>query len=44
MAGDVAAALASLGQRGRLVGEDDLVFPGELGGYLYGSALRRAIA
>ncbi|QEC47301.1 site-specific integrase [Baekduia soli] len=41
MAGEVAAALASLGQRRRWTGEDDLVFPGETGGYLDGSALRR---
>ena len=38
---EVATALARLGQRGRFTGDDDLVFPGELGGYLDGSALRR---
>jgi integrase len=41
MAPDVASALASLGQRADWVGDDDLVFPGEGGGYLDGSALRR---
>jgi integrase len=41
MAPDVAAALAALGARVRWVGDDDLVFAGEAGGYLDGSALRR---
>ena len=37
----VSSALARLGQRGRWTGDDDLVFPGELGGHLDASALRR---
>jgi integrase len=41
MAPHVASALAGLGQRQDWIGEDDLVFPGETGGYLDGSALRR---
>jgi integrase len=41
LAPDVAAALAKLGDRADWVGDDDLVFAGELGGYLDGSALRR---
>ena len=41
LAPDVARALARLGDRALLTGEDDLVFPGEAGGYLDGSALRR---
>ena len=41
LATEVAEALARLGQRERWTGDDDLVFPGELGGYLDGSALRR---
>jgi integrase len=41
MAPDVAAALAQLGRREFWVGDDDLVFAGEAGGYLDGSALRR---
>jgi integrase len=41
MAPDVAEALARLGQRVDWVGDDDLVFPGETGSYLDGSALRR---
>ncbi len=41
MAPDVAEALARLGQRRDWVGDDDLVFPGETGSYLDGSALRR---
>ncbi len=41
MAPDVAAALARLGDREHWVGDDDLVFAGEAGGYLDGSALRR---
>jgi integrase len=41
MAPDVGHVLARLGQRGRFVSDDDLVFAGEVGGYLDGSALRR---
>ncbi|MDA8069789.1 MAG: tyrosine-type recombinase/integrase [Actinomycetota bacterium] len=41
MAPDVASALAALGRRADWVGEDDLVFPGETGSFLDGSALRR---
>jgi integrase len=41
MASHVAQALAKLSARGSLTGEDDLVFMGELGTYLDGSALRR---
>lgn len=41
MAPDVATVLAQLGRRENWVGDDDLVFAGELGGYLDGSALRR---
>jgi integrase len=41
MAPDVASALAQLGRRENWVGDDDLVFAGEAGGYLDGSALRR---
>ena len=41
MAPDVAYSLARLGERERWIGDDDLVFAGELGGYLDGSALRR---
>ena len=41
MAPDVAEALARLGRRENFVGDDDLVFAGDLGGYLDGSALRR---
>ncbi len=41
LAREVASVLALLGQRERWTGDDDLVFPGELGGYLDGSALRR---
>ncbi len=41
MARDVAHALAKLGQREHFTGPDDLVFPGETGGFLDGSALRR---
>lgn len=44
MAPDVAAALSRLGQRRDWTGDDDLAFPGELGGYLDGSALRRRYA
>jgi integrase len=38
---DVASALARLGNREHWTGKDDLVFAGETGGYLDGSALRR---
>ena len=41
MAPDVAGALAQLGRRANWVGDDDLVFAGEAGTYLDGSALRR---
>jgi integrase len=41
MAPDVAAVLARLGQRPRWTGDDELVFPGQHGGYLDGSALYR---
>jgi len=41
MAPDVASALAHLGRREHWVDEDDLVFAGDAGGYLDGSALRR---
>ena len=41
MGPDVAEALARLGQRLDWVGDDDLVFPGETGSDLDGSALRR---
>jgi integrase len=41
MAPDVASALAQLGGREHWVGDDDLVFAGDAGGYLDGSALRR---
>ncbi len=41
LAPDVAEALAKLGAREDWVGDDDLVFVGETGGYLDGSALRR---
>jgi integrase len=41
---EVAAVLAQLGQRRDFVSDDDLVFPGELGSYLDGSALRRRFA
>ena len=41
MAPDVATALAQLGRRQDWAGDDDLVFAGEAGGYLDGSALRR---
>jgi integrase len=44
MAPDVAKALAALGQRQAFVSGDDLVFCGEAGGYLDGSALRRRYA
>jgi integrase len=41
MAPDVASALAQLGDRVDWVGDDDLVFVGEAGGHVDGSALRR---
>jgi integrase len=41
MAPDVAEALARLTRRKWFCGDDDLVFVGELGGHLDGSALRR---
>jgi integrase len=41
LAPDVAGALAQLGRRLHWVGDDDLVFAGEAGGHLDGSALRR---
>ena len=44
MAPDVAAALAALGQRQDWTDDDDLVFPGETGTFLDGSALRRRFA
>ena len=44
VAPDVGEALARLGQRAHWVGDDDLVFPGEAGDYLDGSALRRRYA
>jgi integrase len=37
----LATALATLGHRRHWVGDDDLVFAGEAGGHLDGSALRR---
>ncbi len=44
MAPDVAETLARLGQREHWTGDDDLVFCGETGDYLNGSALRRRYA
>jgi integrase len=41
MAPDVATALAQVGRRENWVGDDELVFAGDLGGHLDGSALRR---
>jgi integrase len=41
LARPVAQALARLGERPMATGEDDLVFLGDAGGYLDGSALRR---
>jgi integrase len=41
MAPEVATALAKLGQRGCQTDADDLVFLGDFGGYVDGSALRR---
>jgi integrase len=44
MVPEVAQVLARLSQRDESTGEDGLVFPGELGLYLDGSALRRRFA
>jgi integrase len=44
MAPDVATALAKLGQRELFTGDDDLVFIGQAGSYVDGSALRRRYA
>jgi len=41
LAPDVARTLAQLSSRAHFTGEDDLVFAGETGGHLDGSALRR---
>jgi integrase len=41
MAPDVAGALARFGARPEFVADDDLVFIGQSGSYLDGSALRR---
>jgi integrase len=41
LAPEVAKSLAKLSQRKRFTGDDDLVFAGEAGSYLDGSALRR---
>ena len=41
MAPEVATAMAKLGQRGYRTEDDDLVFLGDFGGYVDGSALRR---
>ncbi len=41
LAPDVAKALARLAEREWFIAEDDLVLPGETGGFLDGSALRR---
>lgn len=41
LAPDVAQALARLAERDWFTAEDDLVFPGEVSGFLDGSALRR---
>jgi hypothetical protein len=41
LAPDVASAPARLGEREHWVGDDDLVFGSEAGGYQDGSALRR---
>jgi integrase len=41
LAPEVAQALAKLSRRERFTGDDDLVFAGEAGSYLDGSALRR---
>jgi integrase len=44
LAPDVTRALARLAGRPNWTGDDDLVFPGDLGGFLDGSALRRRYA
>ncbi|HUA12617.1 MAG TPA: site-specific integrase [Solirubrobacteraceae bacterium] len=44
LAPDVARALDALSRREWFTGEDDLAFPGELGSFLDGSALRRRYA
>jgi integrase len=44
LAPEVARALARLGEREHFTGDDELVFLGEAGGYLDGSALRRRYA
>lgn len=44
LAPEVATTLARLGQRPNWTSDDDLVFPGEAGDYLDGSALRRRYA
>jgi integrase len=41
LAPEVARVLKKLAKRGRFTGEDDLVFAGEAGGHVDGSALRR---
>ncbi len=41
MAPDVATTLAKLGHRDHWIDDDDLVFPGDTGSFLDGSALRR---
>jgi integrase len=41
MVDELGHVLARLGQRGYLCGRDDLVFPGEAGGHMDASALRR---
>jgi integrase len=41
LAPDVATALATLGRRDLMTGDDDLVFIGPTGSYVDGSALRR---
>jgi integrase len=41
MAADVPSSLAQLSRREHWVGDDDLVFAGEIGSYLDGSALSR---
>jgi hypothetical protein len=44
LGGEVAATLARLATASRWTGHDDLVFAGDLGGFLDGSALRRRAA
>ncbi len=44
LAPEVAQALARLADRGHTTGDDDLIFVGELGGHVDGSALRRRYA